>query len=611
MFVDLKEGSTIDIISYALSKQYTDKQLQKLELGGTALTPESIVNTLGYTPADDVKVAVLTQEIEQLKGGGGSGDTTTTVTDTGAVVAIDAVEGSDIQIQSDAAKSVTLVHQGKNFLPMNDPEKTTNGITFTPNEDGTLTIKGLSTDGAKYAFAAYDSPIYFPAGKYMFSTNMLPGKHLNFSLKGKGGIILITGAIKPNYAFELAEAAMIYSSVEMTQEGVEMDGTYWFMVERADAPSAFEPYHAEVIETELPTTIAAHAGTNVLYTQSADVLTVSAIAKNQESSSDSNKTGTDVVLTEAQIISCKEYAERINAATGKTENFVFFTDPHFGGSTKLSANTENHLRQIAEIYNHTPTSMCVCGGDWLNNSNTKENACWQLGVFDGQMKALFDRYVMIIGNHDTNYQGKEYIESGADGTYDRETHEQCILPRNALVNLWHRKHGASYFVEDGDCTKFYVFDTGLDWYSDMDAYRWEQVDWFANDLLSTKPERSAALLHIAGASAMDTTPFISNITQIAKAYNTRSSVTLNGKTYNYSGVTGKFHFILGGHKHRDLTYILNDVVVIVTTRLHETAGIVTFDLVMVDYDAEKIHMVRVGSGSNRTISLVDGSVIED
>lgn len=62
MVVDLKEVSTIDIISYALSKQYTDKQLQKLELGGTTLTPESIVNTLGYTPADDVKVAMLSEE---------------------------------------------------------------------------------------------------------------------------------------------------------------------------------------------------------------------------------------------------------------------------------------------------------------------------------------------------------------------------------------------------------------------------------------------------------------------------------------------------------------------------------------------------------------------
>jgi hypothetical protein len=161
-----------------------------------------------------------------------------------------------------------------------------------------------------------------------------------------------------------------------------------------------------------------------------------------------------VSLTAEQVVSCKEYAERINAATGKTENFVFFTDPHFGGANTPSANMGNYMRQIAAVYNNTPTSMCVCGGDWLNNGNTKENACWQLGVFDGQMKALFDRYVLIIGNHDTNYQGKEYMQSGSDGTYDREAHEQCILSRNVLVNLWHRKQGASYFAVDGDCTKF-------------------------------------------------------------------------------------------------------------------------------------------------------------
>lgn len=318
-----------------------------------------------------------------------------------------------------------------------------------------------------------------------------------------------------------------------------------------------------------------------------------------------------VSLTAAQVDKCKEYATRINSATGKAEAFLFFTDPHFGGSTTPNASTGKYMRQIAAVYNNTPASMCVCGGDWLNNSNTKENACWQLGVFDGQMKALFDRYVMIIGNHDTNYQGKEYMESGLDGTYDRETHEQCILPANVLRNLWHRKQGASYFVEDGDCTKFYIFDTGLDWYPDMDEYKWEQVDWFANDLLSAKPERSAALLHIAGASASNPTPFISNITQIAKAYNTRSSVTLNSKTYNFSGVTGKFHFILGGHTHKDLSYILNDVVVVMTTNTMVAASMVTFDLVLVDYAAEKIHMVRVGSGNSRTISLVDGSVSED
>lgn len=315
-------------------------------------------------------------------------------------------------------------------------------------------------------------------------------------------------------------------------------------------------------------------------------------------------------LSASQIEKCKEYASRINEATGKTESFLFFTDPHYGGTTAPRSDTLSGLRQIAEVYNNTPTSMCVCGGDWLNNGNTKENACWQLGVYDGMMKSLFDRYVMLIGNHDTNYQGKEYMASGADGTYDREEHEKCILPTNVLRNLWHRRQGNSYFVVDGDCTKFYAFDTGLDWSPEMDEYKWEQIDWFASDLLSAKPERCAALMHIAKEFAGGATPFVTNITQVAKAYNTRSSVTLNGKTYNYSSVTGKFKFIISGHGHADSSYVLNDIVIVMTTNLLAVSSVLTFDLVLVDYAAEKIHMVRVGSGNSRTISLTDGSVTE-
>lgn len=315
-------------------------------------------------------------------------------------------------------------------------------------------------------------------------------------------------------------------------------------------------------------------------------------------------------LSASQIEKCKEYASRINEATGKTEQFLFFTDPHYGGKYQLSGDTLKGLRQIAEVYNNTPTSMCVSGGDWLNDSNTKENACWQLGVIDGMMKSLFDRYVMLIGNHDTNYQGKEYMESGADGTYDMDEHLKCVLPQNVLRNLWHRRQGESYFIVDGDCTKFYAFDTGLDWYTDMDAYRWEQLDWFASDLLSTNPEHSAALLHIAGLSASAPTPFIENITQISKAYNTRKSVTLNGKTYDFSAATGKFNFLLGGHRHKDSVYVCNDTVIVLTTNLRAVSSVLTFDLVLVDYAAEKIHMVRVGSGNSRAISLVDGSVTD-
>lgn len=316
-------------------------------------------------------------------------------------------------------------------------------------------------------------------------------------------------------------------------------------------------------------------------------------------------------LTDAQLEKCKEYAGRLAGVGNHTESFVFFTDPHFGGSTAPNASTEQYLRQIAEVYNRIPASMCVCGGDWLNNSNTKENACWQLGVYDGLMKKLFDRYVMVLGNHDTNYQGYDYMESGKDGTYDLEEHQKCMLSRDASRALWYRTQGEAYFTVDGGCTKFYVFDTQLDWYSDMDAYKWEQIAWFAASLLEDQPEHCAALLHIAGHSAAVSTPFIKALTQAASAYNSKTAVTLNGITYDFSGTHGTFHFILGGHTHSDLNFAVNGIPVAVTTNARVDFSTVTFDLVLADYDNNRLHMVRVGAGSDRLISLTDGSLIED
>lgn len=302
-------------------------------------------------------------------------------------------------------------------------------------------------------------------------------------------------------------------------------------------------------------------------------------------------------LTSAQVENCKEYAMHISEAKGEVESFVFFTDPHFGFAEELRDFTENHLQQISNVYHNTPTSMCVCGGDWLNNNNTKENACWQLGVYDGRMKALFDRYVMVVGNHDTNYQGYEYMQSG----YDQNAHKQCILSKETMRNLWHRKQGASYFVVDGDNTTFYVFDTGLDWYTDMDDYRWDQVDWFANKLLTDKPKRCVALVHIAESY----TPFIDAITKVANAYNNKTSVTLNGVTYNFASATGRFYFVLGGHSHADNNYTVNSIPVVTTVNADVDESVATFDLVLVDYNANKMHMVRVGTGNSRSISIGD------
>lgn len=310
-------------------------------------------------------------------------------------------------------------------------------------------------------------------------------------------------------------------------------------------------------------------------------------------------------LTSAQSESCKTFAALFANTTGKADSFLFFTDPHtVHRSDVLKPRFDNYLDQIAAVYNSTPTSMCVCGGDWLNDSNTKDNACYVLGKIDGAMKKRFEKYVLIVGNHDTNYQGYEYMQSGADGTYDREELVKCKLSNEAIRNLWYREQGAAYFKIDCDTATYYVFDTGIDWYPEMDEYRWEQIDWFAKSLLTDKPKRCAVLLHIA-TDMNSVTPFANAISQVAAAYNSQSALMINDITYDFADAYGIVGFVLAGHVHVDQSFVHNNIPFISTTNLQAVSEYPSFDLVLVDWDGGAVHLVRVGDGDNRLVGLAE------
>ena len=76
--------------------------------------------------------------------------------------------------------------------------------------------------------------------------------------------------------------------------------------------------------------------------------------------------------------------------------------------------------------NKTPTDFVLCGGDWLQNSDTQDEACYKLGVIDASMRKKFgNKYYPIIGNHDTNYQGVD----------DNGKENNGRLSQNTLKNL--------------------------------------------------------------------------------------------------------------------------------------------------------------------------------
>lgn len=288
--------------------------------------------------------------------------------------------------------------------------------------------------------------------------------------------------------------------------------------------------------------------------------------------------------------------------TDEIESFTFFTDPHLLNVTNNETQMREYLDTLKLYHDVTPTSFVIGGGDWYGNSDTREMACFKLGYIDGWMRRLFgERYYLAVGNHDTNQQGVD--ETGGTWT--------GILPKETVRNLWFRERGNTYYAFDGANTRFYVLDT---WKEGTDAANyWEQIAWLGERLKTDNPTNAALVMHIgyypSGESyAVDT--LAANALALSEAFNNSTSITLNGVTYDFAGCTGTVRFALSGHIHADHATIVNGIPLIATTDMR-AGNTPTFDLCLADYGANKLHLVRVGTGEDRTFTMgPDGAILD-
>lgn len=311
---------------------------------------------------------------------------------------------------------------------------------------------------------------------------------------------------------------------------------------------------------------------------------------------------------------CKEFTDFFSSNTAIEppengveicESFLFFTDLHLLNGNYNEQTMNDYISTIQKYYNSTPTSFVICGGDWIGNADLPSDAAFKLGYIDGFMSAKFDNYYMLVGNHDTNYQGKADAES--------QTYTARLSPAS-IHNLWYRsKSRKTYYAFNGENTKFYCFDTGVEaqGFTAFSGYYFDEVKWFANSLLSDNSEHIALALHIffRTATTWDTTnvDYIADmIFDIAKAYNDRDSITIDGTSYDYQSATGKVEFAISGHTHTDISGTYKGIPVLITCsvdgHIYGTAK-PTFDLIFVDYDNRVLKTIRVGNNLSRVVSL--------
>jgi hypothetical protein len=307
------------------------------------------------------------------------------------------------------------------------------------------------------------------------------------------------------------------------------------------------------------------------------------------------------VTQKGKSTKAKDYCELFNGTIGEVESFIFFSDSHWcdNYSNATTVNAEKHLQTIKQHFDETPTKFVLCGGDWLT-SHKQSVAIQYLAKIDSIMDKMFPEcYYPILGNHDTNYLGE------LDTTNDTSANDGR-LSNQQIVDLWFMEYGNAYYTFEGENTSFYVFDSGIDWNVAMNSYEWEQVDWFANQLLKNVNDNIILATHIAELNYKDPaqfsnriTPVINNVLLVAEAFNGRNKISLNGQTYDFSHAAGKIRCMLCGHVHFDANSIIHGIPLLCI----DDAKDENFDLILVDYAANRLKTIRVGSGDNRTISL--------
>lgn len=277
--------------------------------------------------------------------------------------------------------------------------------------------------------------------------------------------------------------------------------------------------------------------------------------------------------------------------------FIFFTDPHLLSSkNNFSESVKSYLiskfEPVKSLYDNLPLSFCLCGGDWLNDSDTQDMAKEKLSWADKQMKSMFTNYHKMFGNHDTNYYGIVSEENTARG----------ILPRSFVDSDYYSETGSAYYSFVVGTSEYYILDSYLDARTAIDDYRKEQLLWLSNQLAKSKEPHKVIGIHMFYSVEPSILPMSEEIAKLCKAFNNRENYAYSDCVYDYSTAIGKIHIIFSGHRHVDFLEDVYDIPIIGTTKFIND-GVPTFEICVLDYDTGYANMIRVGVGSSRQVKM--------
>lgn len=384
-----------------------------------------------------------------------------------------------------------------------------------------------------------------------------------------------------------------------------------------------QPFSVDDIGNWYSFTTAIDANTLGLYTEGVpnggveDVEVVIVDVSNSWVSAEVDKLSSDIaevsrrVVEDTSLVSSSDIVGRVanKVLNSSGDCFIFFSDPHIFGrdSSNFPQDFGKLFDTLRQVYNSTPATAVLNGGDWFTDSLNKSDAKIRLSRIAKSMSSITDKPISVLGNHDTNYQmwnGSATVAS--DQVLSRQEIEATLFEG--------RKTYQETMLEN---TRLYSLDTDIDWnisvgeYTrNMNAFKWEELHWLAQRLIDNNDQHSAIFLHIWSDwsdNFSNLPPMTQQVSNLIGAYNSRGTIDLNGQKFNFANCSGRIEFVLAGHTHSDgSTTVADNVPVIIITNDGYNSLYNRFDVVVVDYDNRLINCVRYGAGSDRTFSLDTG-----
>ena len=333
------------------------------------------------------------------------------------------------------------------------------------------------------------------------------------------------------------------------------------------------------------------------------------VNENTDNTTNDTTSSSDNVIPSYWQTALKEGAETINTTlceAGKNKSaFLFYSDAHWNYGSQVSPTLLKYL------YEHTGMTKTFFGGDIVNDEASDYDTMEYLWKWRNMIKDLPNHH-SVVGNHDDgNSPNNRFSEQYVYG--------YMFAAEETPDMVW--GDGLYYYMDNNpEKTRYICLDTGYqtsstaqtamqtflretlistpdNWHIVVISHIWYGPDY---DQYSVRP------IPIAGMSDE-----ASAICTILDEYNSRATP--------FNNCNAKVEFCIGGHVHRDYVGSTDTgipIVLVETDSQHirseftYTAGTTTeasVNGVIADYDANTLHIVRIGRGNSFTVDLSTGA----